>query len=74
MKSKLYFYGGLLLLFFLISPQWVVFSDRGFGLGLALFVAVLWMDFFWFSGNRRYVGITGARISDKVRFNQVIFC
>lgn len=73
MKSKLYFYGGLLLLFFLISPQWVVFSDRGFGLGLALFVAVLWMDFFWFSGNGRYVGITGARISDKVRFNQVIF-
>ena len=29
--------------------------------------------FFWFSGNGRYVGITGARIPDKVRFNQVIF-
>lgn len=51
----------------------MVFRDRGFGLGLALFVAVLWMDFFWFSENGKYAGITGARIPDKVRFNQVIF-
>ena len=72
-KSRSYFYGRLLLSFFLISPQWVVFSDRGFGLGLALFAAVLRVDFFSFSGNGRYVGITGARIPDKMRFNQVIF-
>lgn len=47
MKSRPYVYGGLLALFFLISPQWVVFSDRGFGFGLALFVAALWADFFF---------------------------
>ena len=47
-KSRSYFYGGLLLSFFLISPQLVVFRDRGFGLGLALFVAALWVDLFLF--------------------------
>ena len=75
MKSRSYFYGGLLLSFFLISPQCGVFSDRGFGLGLALFVAVLWMDFFLVQRKWALRWNHGCTHSspDKVRFNQVIF-
>lgn len=39
-------YGLLLFVFFFLSPQWSVYADRGFALGLGIAVILLWIDFF----------------------------
>ena len=42
---RIVIHGSLLFSFFFLSPQWSVYANRGFALGLAIAVILLWIDF-----------------------------